>query len=94
MLTEKEIMKLQNGSDVRGIAVDGVFGEATVSALRNFQAVEGLTEDGVCGNETFQRLNNPTNSSGIIPEVSGWAELGDVIKPGMRGEGVADVQNK
>ena len=28
MLTEKEIMKLQNGSDVRGIAVDGVFGEA------------------------------------------------------------------
>ena len=27
-MTEKELMKLQNGSDVRGIALEGVEGEA------------------------------------------------------------------
>ena len=33
-MTEKELMKLQNGSDVRGIALEGVDGERLTCAPR------------------------------------------------------------
>lgn len=38
---------------VRGIAVDGVFGQQTETAVRNFQALEGLTVDGIVGPATW-----------------------------------------
>ena len=40
-------------------------------------------------------LNSPTAiESGIIPADSGVAEIGSIIKPGMHGPGVEDIQRK
>jgi peptidoglycan hydrolase-like protein with peptidoglycan-binding domain len=38
---------------VRGIAVDGVFGQQTETAVRNFQSLEGLAVDGIVGPATW-----------------------------------------
>ena len=38
---------------VRGITVDGVFGQQTDTAVRNFQETEGLTVDGIVGPQTW-----------------------------------------
>ena len=85
---------------------DGVCGDKTVAAIRNFQVSEGLEADGVAGVLTLSRLNNYTevfNSNdnytkeeNYPAEISsgGYAGIGSVIKPGMHGEGVADVQRK
>lgn len=40
---------------VRGIAVDGVFGQQTETAVRNFQAREGLIVDGIVGPATWAK---------------------------------------
>jgi len=39
---------------VRGITVDGVFGQQTETAVRNFQALKGLAVDGIVGPETWR----------------------------------------
>jgi hypothetical protein len=41
---------------VRGIAVDGTFGNQTQTAVRNFQHVKGLTIDGIAGPKTRAAL--------------------------------------
>lgn len=41
---------------VRGIAVDGVFGQQTETAVRNFQSLEGLAVDGIVGPETWHAV--------------------------------------
>lgn len=41
---------------VRGIAVDGVFGQQTETAVRNFQSLEGLAVDGIVGPETWKAV--------------------------------------
>jgi hypothetical protein len=41
---------------VRGITVDSVFGQQTLTSLRNFQAARGLTVDGIAGNATRSAL--------------------------------------
>ena len=85
---------------------DGVCGEKTVAAIRNFQASAGLEADGVAGALTLSRLNDSTetfsssssnsNEEDYPVEISrgGYAGIGSVIKPGMHGEGVVDIQQK
>ena len=105
----ESVADLQRKLIARGFmsgAADGVCGEKTVAAIRNFQASEGLEADGVAGILTLSRLNdsvetfNPSSSNpeeeNYPVEISsgGYAGIGSVIKPGMHGEGVADVQQK
>lgn len=41
---------------VRGITVDGIFGQQTDTAVRNFQEHEGLTVDGIVGPQTWAHV--------------------------------------
>ena len=88
---------------------DGICGEATVAAIKEFQSAVGLPADGICGEATFRLLHaaayneiditnfmvegNNAQSENYEPN-DGYAEIGDVIKSGMRGPGVTNVQNK
>lgn len=75
-----------------GVA-DGDFGTVTENALKDFQYAVGLSATGIFDQETFDMLNNPdTLSKGTIPHDTGVAEIGDIIKPGMHGPGVENVQ--
>ena len=75
-----------------GVA-DGDFGEVTENALKDFQFAVGISATGIFDKETFDRLNSPeTLSKGTIPQDTGVAEVGDIIKPGMHGPGVENVQ--
>jgi len=75
--------------------VDGDFGESTENALKKFQTAVGLSASGILDEETFNLLNSPTSfAKGIIPTDAGVAEVGEIIKPGMHGEGVVYVQRK
>lgn len=77
-----------------GVA-DGDFGETTENALKDFQFAVGLTVSGIFDDETFNMMNSPASfSKGIIPADTGVAEVGDIIKPGMHGEGVKYIQRK
>ena len=103
------VTDLQNKLIARGFMsgeADGICGSNTVEAIKRFQASEGLTADGVAGVLTLSRLNNNIDNfnpgvtysdEGNYPDEikkGGYAEIGSVIKPGMHGEGVADVQQK
>ena len=75
-----------------GVA-DGDFGLITENALKDFQFAVGLNATGIFDDATFRLMNNPeTISKSTIPENTGVAEIGDIIKPGMHGEGVEYVQ--
>ena len=88
-----------------GVA-DGICGMNTVNAIKKFQSTHGLVADGICGTATFDLINfdaeeftsgNVSNEKPTVNEnnySSEIAEIGSVIKPGMRGEGVAEVQRK
>lgn len=88
-----------------GIA-DGVCGTATVNAIKNFQASHGLIVDGVCGTTTFDAINIDAeafmagdksvmaSSQYTKQSLNDTAVIGSVIKYGMHGEGVTDLQNK
>ena len=74
---------------------DGVFGALTVEAVKKFQESEGLETDGIVGESTLKRLREtPTvaNDAITLPSLGERADVGDVIKPGMYGEGVRQVQ--
>ena len=105
----EEVANLQRKLIARGFMngkADGVCGDQTVAAIKSFQASEGLTADGIAGVLTLSRLNdgietftpNGSNSDEVDYPVEiskgGYAGIGSVIKPGMHGEGVADVQQK
>lgn len=70
---------------------DGIYSSATAAAVKNFQSLNGLTVDGLCGSSTLNALkrNKP-----IQDVKSNYAEIGSIIKAGMEGPGVVDVQNK
>ena len=71
-----------------GVA-DGDFGEATENALKDFQYEANLEVNGIFDDETFNIMNSPvTFEKGKIPEDTGIAEVGDIVKPGMHGAGV------
>lgn len=105
----EDVADLQRKLIARGFmsgVADGICGDNTVAAIRNFQASAGLEADGVAGVLTLSRLNgstekfNPSSSNSNAEDYSveisggGYAGIGSVIKPGMHGEGVADVQQK
>lgn len=88
---------------------DGVCGPTTVEAIKEFQSAVGLPVDGICGEATFRLLHaaaygeiditnfmvdeNPSQAE--MPDQNGnYAEIGDVIKQGMHGPGVSNLQNK
>ena len=83
---------------------DGICGNATVEAIRKFQSTVGLESDGIAGVATLSRLNDYTevfnsdsgddNYPAEIANNGGYAEIGSVIKPGMHGPGVSDIQRK
>ena len=41
-----------------GLVVDGIFGNASVTALKNFQRNKGLAVDGLCGQATRNALKS------------------------------------
>lgn len=88
---------------------DGVCGSATVEAIKEFQSAVGLPADGICGEATFRLLHaaaygeiditnfmvEENSSQAETPNQTGdYAEVGDVIKQGMHGPGVTNLQNK
>ena len=86
-------------------AADGVAGSATIDAIRSFQSSHGLVADGICGDATFDAINaeaeefmssgkSPQQNHQPAPDQNSTAIIGSVIKPGMQGEGVADLQRK
>lgn len=40
------------------LSVDGIVGNATISAIKDFQSKNGLAVDGICGNATMDKLRN------------------------------------
>ena len=60
----KEIQRMLNAVGHYGLAVDGIFGQATKSAVMSFQRSKGLTVDGIVGNETYNALVNAYNNLG------------------------------
>lgn len=70
---------------------DGVYGGATAKAVKSFQATNNLRVDGLCNGSVFNALKKFDVRGNIS---GGYAEIGSVIKKGMHGPGVVDVQNK
>ncbi len=70
---------------------DGIYSSATALAVKNFQSHNGLTVDGLCGSSTLNALKR---SAPIQDVKTNYAEIGSVIKAGMEGPGVVDVQEK
>lgn len=52
----KEIQVYLIAQNLLHVAVDGVYGTATVNAIKDFQSALGLEVDGVCGAETYKIL--------------------------------------
>lgn len=52
----KTLQVLLNGFNKAGLAVDGLFGQATDKAVRNYQRSRGLDVDGICGPATWNRI--------------------------------------
>ena len=52
----KTLQVLLNGFNKAGLAVDGLFGQATDKAVRNYQRSRGLDIDGICGSATWNRI--------------------------------------
>ena len=88
---------------------DGVCGSATVNAIKEFQSAVGLPVDGICGEATFRLLHaaaygeiditnfmveENSSQTETYEQNNDYAEVGDVIKQGMRGPGVTNLQNK
>ena len=89
--TGTQVTSLQNLLINRGYlsgTADGVYSSKTAAAVKNFQAENNLRIDGLCGSDTINALKNSTDTN------SNYAEIGSIIKAGMQGPGVVDLQNK
>ena len=89
--TVQAIKDFQEGM---GLNIDGVCGTITFKVLK--AAAFGEIDIYNFSLSDFF-ANNAVDDSGSQPVVesgSDYADIGDVIKPGMRGEGVVDLQNK
>ena len=61
----KELQKKLKEAGVYPYAVDGLFGQQTLSAVKSFQLQQGLAVDGVVGPKTWEKLKSPDkNKSG------------------------------
>ena len=61
-----EVIKdLQRKLNSKGfnLAVDGIVGNATISAIKTFQRNNGLAQDGIAGKNNFNKLNNTPDTS-------------------------------
>lgn len=86
---EATVAAIKSFQEAVGLPVDGICGEATFRLLRAAAYGEIDITDFMIGVNTAPTENNTTE------EIStGYAEIGDVIKRGMTGPGVVDVQNK
>ena len=91
--TGTQVTSLQNLLINRGYlngAADGIYSSATAAAVKNFQSDNNLRIDGLCGSDTINALKNSSGSNSN----SNYAEIGSVIKAGMQGPGVVNLQNK
>jgi N-acetylmuramoyl-L-alanine amidase len=68
------------------VAVDGVYGDATLEAVRAFQGRRGLRVDGICGPETWGAL---IESSYAIGD-----RLLYLCQPMLRGDDVTELQRR
>lgn len=44
-----------------GLSIDGIVGNATISAIKDFQSKNGLAVDGIAGVETFKKINGSSD---------------------------------
>ena len=95
----------ERGEDVRRVQIllisrgylsgeaDGICGKDTVEAILRFQKDAGLETDGVCGQATFDLLEAKAKEAEAAEAVNGReVSVGEAVKMGMRGPGVAYVQ--
>ncbi|MFP3338614.1 peptidoglycan-binding protein, partial [Micrococcus sp. SIMBA_131] len=71
--------------------VDGIFGSITEKAVKEFQSIVGLPVTGIANDATIDALK--TRSTTQTP-VNDQAKQGDLLKLGVKGEGVKELQSK
>ncbi|WP_329384486.1 peptidoglycan-binding protein [Anaerofustis sp. HA2171] len=69
----KELQQLLNKHGFN-LAVDGIIGNATVSAIKSFQKKKGLSQDGIAGSNTIKALKNTSSSSSSSSKVN-WNKV-------------------
>jgi len=102
-----EVIELQAALKLLGFysdTVDGIFSQSTASALSKFQEAAGLAPDGIVGQDTWNRLFPATPSASVNPPATAAdnSEINPqlapanfpVLKRGMRGETVRDLQER
>lgn len=58
----KTLQTMLNDVDDAGLAVDGIFGNATLAAVKSFQQDNGLAVDGIAGPKTWGALEKQWNA--------------------------------
>jgi peptidoglycan hydrolase-like protein with peptidoglycan-binding domain len=105
-----EVRELQAALKLLGFYdddVDGVFSQSTATAVSKFQETAGVAPDGIVGQDTWNRLFPPTTDAiaGTIDSNNPVAENPQtnpeptaasfpVLKRGMRGSAVRDLQER
>lgn len=83
--------------------VDGIFSQSTAAAVSKFQEAAGTTADGIVGEDTWNRLFPPSDGASVsTPATGDNSQINPqvapanfpVLKRGMRGEVVRDLQER
>jgi peptidoglycan hydrolase-like protein with peptidoglycan-binding domain len=82
---QKDLIKL----GYLNCAATGYYGDLTVNAVKKFQKDYGLHVDGIAGSKTLGMIENLKAKSAASKSST---ERGAVLKPGSRGEAVAELQ--
>ena len=69
----KNLQTLLNKNGAK-LTVDGIIGNATVSAIKSFQKKKGLSQDGIAGSNTIKALKNISSSSSSSSKVN-WDKV-------------------
>ncbi|WP_305077959.1 peptidoglycan-binding protein [Guptibacillus hwajinpoensis] len=72
--------------------VDGIFGSITEKAVKEFQSIVGLPVTGVANDATIDALK--ARGGTTQTPVSDQVTQGDILKLGVKGEGVKELQSK
>ena len=102
-----EVIELQAALKLLGFysdTVDGIFSQSTASAVSKFQEAAGTDPDGIVGQDTWNRLFPASSSASVNPPATAVdnSEINPqlapanfpVLKRGMRGETVRDLQER
>ena len=102
-----DVAELQNMLIAMGYMegeADGICGNNTVKAIKKFQSSHGLTVDGICGTATLDLINaeaeefiannNIEITDPFVPDANQNTTSNTVVKAGMTGESVANVQKR